>query len=249
MSTYFLRARYPHLLIYTMSTAAPHPSEPPTILALRDVNDATTLTSILSTLFEPSPPLNSLLVRSVLLRLTAADPPISSYNKLVDICAEVAEGWTWEQKAEFLSGHPMIGEVKGLSALSGKEQGGATREVVLSRSAIFGGRFEVTKVYDSRLAHLNQLYCKIYPGLGYITFVNSRPRAAIIPELEGIIGLPISPEPLPDEFAVNQPSMDSGEVSSRVKDPQSQEWKDECTRGLGDVWRIARARLKGMNLD
>ena len=104
-------------------------------LVLDDLQSADSLTSLLSLLLEPSPPLRSLLVPSVLLRLTARQSPPSSYNEVIDICAKVAEGWTWAQKAEFLSGHPMRGEVKGLSALSGKEQGGPTPtpKVVLDR--------------------------------------------------------------------------------------------------------------------
>lgn len=95
-------------------------------------------TFLLSLLFEPSPALHNLLVPSILLRLTGDDPsaPPKNYNHVIGLCEEVAGGWTWEQKADFLSGHPMIGEVKGLSKLSGKEQGGgavATPKVVLNR--------------------------------------------------------------------------------------------------------------------
>jgi hypothetical protein len=104
-------------------------------MSLRNIRDAQSLTQLLSLLFEPSPPLHHLLVPSVLLRLTTTDTPPSSYSALIDLCAEVTEGWTYPQKAEFLSGHPMIGEQKGVSALSGKEQGGGpvTPKVVLDR--------------------------------------------------------------------------------------------------------------------
>jgi hypothetical protein len=108
--------------------------EPPS-LALEDSRNADSLTHLLSTLFEPSPPLHSLLVPSVLLRLTATTTPPSSYSALIDLCAEVASGWTYPQKAEFLSGHPMIGEQKAMSKLSGNEQGAGpvTPKVVLDR--------------------------------------------------------------------------------------------------------------------
>jgi hypothetical protein len=108
--------------------------EPPS-LALEDSRNADSLTHLLSTLFEPSPPLHSLLVPSVLLRLTATTTPPSSYSALIDLCAEVASGWTYPQKAEFLSGHPMIGEQKAVSKLSGNEQGAGpvTPKVVLDR--------------------------------------------------------------------------------------------------------------------
>ncbi|KAK4687190.1 hypothetical protein P7C73_g2933, partial [Tremellales sp. Uapishka_1] len=204
------------------------------ILALHSLSDEQNLTALLSLLFEPSPPLHSLLVPSVLLRLVAAEAPPTSYNHLIDICAQVAEGWTLPQKGEFLSGHPMIGEVQGLSKLSGKEQGGAV---------------VTPKVVLDRLAHLNALYCKIYPGLRYITFVNGRPRTAIIPELEGILHLPVSPNPLPDDFPTTQPGLHSTEVEHLIKSPDSAEWRTECERGLADVWLIGRARLQGLGLE
>lgn len=103
-------------------------------LRLEDARDANVLTNLLSLLFEPTEPLRSLLVPSVLLRLTARSEPPSSYNELIDICKDVSGTWTWGQKAEFLSGHPMIGEQK-VSGLSGKEQGAGpvTPKVVLDR--------------------------------------------------------------------------------------------------------------------
>ena len=112
-----------------------HSTSDQPILALEDLSSATSLTSLLALLFEPSPPLQTLLVPSVLLRLTSRTEPPESYNKLVDICVEIAEDLTWEQKAEFLSGHPMIGEVTGMSAMSNKEQNAvtATPKVVLDR--------------------------------------------------------------------------------------------------------------------
>ena len=103
----------------------------PSILQVQDCHDADTLTSLLSLLLEPTPELHSLLVPSVLLRLTAEDAPPKSFSDLIDICDDVVVGWAWEQKGGFINGHPMIGEVKG--GLSGKEQGGATRPIVLAR--------------------------------------------------------------------------------------------------------------------
>ncbi|WWD08449.1 hypothetical protein V865_006561 [Kwoniella europaea PYCC6329] len=203
------------------------------ILSLSSLASAPALESLLVLLFEPSTALRNLLVPSVLLRLTARSEPPASYNELIDICQEVSSDWTWDEKAEFISGHPMIGEVKGLSKLSGKEQGNST---------------VTPKVVLDRLAHLNELYCTIYPDLRYITFVNGRSRAAIIPEFESILNLPLSPQPLPDDFPTAQPPLDSEEVKSRVKLPESEEWKKECERGLGDVWLIGRARLRGLGL-
>ena len=100
----------------------------------------------------------------------------------------------------------------------------------------------------SRLAHLNELYCTIFPDMRFITFVNGRSRAAIIPDFEAILGLPISPDPLSDDAKVDIPPLNSEEMQSRVHAPESKEWKVECKRGLKDVFLIARARLKGLGL-
>lgn len=117
----------------TMPTEPPLPPAP-TLLSLSSLTSQKYLQTLLETLFEPTPPLETLLVPSVLLRLTAQveAPSTASYAALVDLCDEVASGWTWAQKAEFLSGHPMIGDVKA-SGLSGKEQGGGTPAAVLAR--------------------------------------------------------------------------------------------------------------------
>jgi hypothetical protein len=103
-------------------------------LKLESVHDANVLNTLLSLLFEPTPTLHNLLVPSVLLRLTARSSPPASYHELIDICAAVANDWTWDQKAEFIAGHPMIGAPK-VSGLSGKEQGGGpvTPRVVIVR--------------------------------------------------------------------------------------------------------------------
>jgi hypothetical protein len=144
-------------VIYYTESHLPHTAQMATLPPLSDLASPTHLAKALSTLFEPSPSLHSLLVPSVALRLTAdfplspssstepassilteispASPPIASYAALVDLCERVAQGWTWDQKADFVGGHPMIGEVKVLSTLSGAEQGGAvpTPRPVLDR--------------------------------------------------------------------------------------------------------------------
>lgn len=103
-------------------------------LKFSDIHDAKVLTTLLSLLFEPTPALQNLLVPSVLLRLTARSTPPATYNELIDICSAVASDWTWEQKAEFIAGHPIIGAPK-VGGLSGKEQGAgpSTPRVVLDR--------------------------------------------------------------------------------------------------------------------
>ena len=101
---------------------------------------------------------------------------------------------------------------------------------------------------DARLAHLNELYSIIYPGLRYVTFVNGRSRTAIVPEFEGVLGLPISPEPIPEDFPISEPDVNSEGVKRMVKARDSADWQRECERGLDDVWRIGRARLAGLEL-
>ncbi|WVO17435.1 hypothetical protein L204_105127 [Cryptococcus depauperatus] len=194
---------------------------------LSSINDTNSLTLLLSLLFEPSPPLHSLLVPSVVSRLSNSSLP-QTYSDVVDLCAKVAEAWTWEQKGQFINGHPMIGEVKGLSKLSGKEQGngGPTPEKTLDR-----------------LAHLNQVYCKVYPGLRYITFVNGRTKAQIIPEFESTLGLSASPN---DPY---WPAIESEVVLEKIQRPEEEGWRRECERGLRDVWLIGKARLKALGLE
>lgn len=249
--------------------------------------------SLLATLFEPTPTLHSLLVPQVLAQLsqTQSQAQVPSASELIDISETLCDRWSWEDKARFLAGHPMIGEPK-VSGLSGKEQaaGPTTPKVVLDRyvpinhsllpahnaptsllqyadslrpqiAAVCGfspssncccmdsRKWKWNADWGYRLAHLNQLYCQVFPGLRYITFVNARPRADIIPEFETILGLPISPQPLPEGFATDQPPLDSPEAEAMVRPMDSDEWRAECQRGLGDIWRIGRARLKTLGLE
>ncbi|KAL1409579.1 hypothetical protein Q8F55_003570 [Vanrija albida] len=197
---------------------------------LADLTSEPALQSALETLFEPTPALTRLLVPAVRARLSA---PPASYAALVDLCAEAAQSWGWADKAAFVAGHPVIGEVKGLSAHSAKEQGGVrpTAPVVLAR-----------------LAHLNALYAAAFPGLRYITFVNGRTRAQIVPELEAAIGLPPSPVPLPDDFDTAVPLIESDTLRALIRDPAGEEWRAECDRAVADVWLIGHARLRNMGL-
>lgn len=108
-------------------------TEPKTCLDLCDLRDADRVSSLLCELFEPSSALTDVLVPAVLLRLSSSPAPPESYNALIDICAEVVDEWTLDQKADFVSGHPMIGEVQ-LQGHSAKEQGASpTPKVVLER--------------------------------------------------------------------------------------------------------------------
>jgi hypothetical protein len=48
---------------------------------------------------------------------------------------------------------------------------------------------------------------------------------------------------------VNEPKLDSEEITLRIRDPKGEEWKRECERGLEDVWRIGKARLGTLGLE
>src|SRR4051812_5042182 len=111
---------YPRPNLFTMSL----PRTP-------DVTDSAALDHALSILLEPSPALHDLLVP----RLANSESSASTYADLIDRCADEVAKWSAQDKAVFLGGHPLIGEVKNLSALSANEQGGGGRtpKVVLDR--------------------------------------------------------------------------------------------------------------------
>ncbi len=66
--------------------------------------------------------------------------------------------------------------------------------------------------------------------------------------MEDILRLPTSLDPRPDDVATNEPAINSEQVQAMMINPESEEWKKECSRGLTDVWRIGRARLMGLGL-
>lgn len=106
-----------------------------TVPALSFLSDSAAVDHTLSLLLEPSPILHSKLTPAITARITTSRPP-ATYSELVDLCADEIRQWTLEDKAAFLGGHPLIGEVKNLSAMSAKEQGGKsvkTPEIVLRR--------------------------------------------------------------------------------------------------------------------
>ena len=61
------------------------------------------------------------LVPALAARLQAGPPP-PSYPALIDAALAVLAAWPAADKAAFVAGHPRIGEVRGLSALSAREQ-------------------------------------------------------------------------------------------------------------------------------
>ena len=101
-----------------------------------------------------------------------ADPesriPRRTFDALIDIGIREIDDWPHSRQASFIGGHPRIGEVKGLSALSASEQAAhATPPEILAR-----------------LLELNEEYERRYPGLRYITFVDGRSRKMIMEEME-----------------------------------------------------------------
>jgi 2-oxo-4-hydroxy-4-carboxy--5-ureidoimidazoline (OHCU) decarboxylase len=153
-------------------TSEPQAILPPVsdIYTSRDTSRNGPLGQAFATLFEPSDALFEFLVPSVISTITNPERPIPhrTYNVLIDIAISILEGWPHEQQTSFLGGHPRIGEIKGLSALSASEQAAhATPPEVLARLSV-----------------LNEEYERRYPGLRYITFVNGRSRKDIMVEME-----------------------------------------------------------------
>ncbi|KAF8845209.1 hypothetical protein BDN67DRAFT_962158 [Paxillus ammoniavirescens] len=178
------------------------------------------LIGILTLLFEHSDVLGQNLLPALL--ATRPNPTISDASdveKILGASLEIIKSWDLELQAQFIAGHPRIGETKKLSALSSKEQSGSTSHPTPP---------EVL----ARLTHLNACYEHVYPGLRYITFVNGRSRAAIAEELEDKLKTSHSLSP-------DQPPVDS----FMPVEKHSQEWRQELDRAVGDVGQIAQSRL------
>ena len=179
------------------------------------------LARALALLFEPSSVLYSDLVPGVASRIQNTHP-ILSYFALIDTSLSVISAWNDHLKAQFIAGHPRIGETKGLSKLSEQEQAAkATPSDVLTR-----------------LAHLNALYEEKYPGLVYITFVNGRSRVEIKDEMESKLGL---------EHSVNADEPSAASIVS--VEAGGEEWKGELERAVSDVGKIAKSRLQSLGVE
>ncbi|GAA6001685.1 hypothetical protein JCM10207_002266 [Rhodosporidiobolus poonsookiae] len=189
-------------------------------------------TPALSQLLEPSPPLSSLLapqLHSTIASLPPADKP-KDYHAFLDLAQQTVDRWAVEDQAEFLAAHPRIGETNNLSKASEGEQApqagqGATPGVVLKR-----------------LQNLNSLYEQAFPGLRYITFVNGRTRAEIVPEIEGLLSLSLAP-PSP---SLAEPKLGDLRTKLRVAPTGSGPWRAELKRGLDAMWAIAHSRVDKM---
>ncbi|QRW17144.1 glucose-6-phosphate isomerase [Rhizoctonia solani] len=135
------------------------------ILNSNDTSRTSPLAQALATLFEPS----EILYTKVVPNLSLG--PSTTYTSLIDSATILILSLPLADQAHFVAGHPRIGEVSNLSALSAAEQAKhATPPEVLER-----------------LKELNEAYEKRYPGLVYITFVNGRTRADIVPEWKRLL--------------------------------------------------------------
>ncbi|KZT65613.1 hypothetical protein DAEQUDRAFT_515675 [Daedalea quercina L-15889] len=177
------------------------------------------LAQTLTTLFETSPILYSDLVPGLASYIASSPSPPTSYAELITATLQVVSTWDVSLKVRFIAGHPRIGEVKGLSQLSAREQAARATppEVIV------------------RLAHLNACYEHRYPGLRYITFVNGRTRMAIKDEMEGVLGL--EPSLRPDDPPVE---------AVGIVEVGSEEWTKELERAVEDLGKIAQSRLKAL---
>lgn len=103
----------------------------PSLQSLRQ--DQSELHRFLVLLLEPSEILSRKLVPDVHSRLQMTE--LSSYSQILDACEVEVTTWSLEDRQDLIGGHPLIGEVQGLSVLSSKEQGNLkpTPEPVLRR--------------------------------------------------------------------------------------------------------------------
>jgi len=188
------------------------------------------LSNALSMLFEPSPILVEELVPQLAAQfnLTPASEHPQSYKELVDNAIAAVEGWGLDKQADFVKGHPRIGEVKAqISAMSAAEQG---------HSQAIPTDLNVIK----RLEFLNETYERRYPGLVYITFVNGRSRAVIAEEME---------QKLKAEGVLTEAEKEDGLVEVEAVEKHNNAWNAEVTRAVKDVGKIAKSRLEKLGVE
>ena len=202
-------------------------SLPPIQAILQDCSSHTdsSLAIALTTLFEYSPILISRLEPELATSFRSGSK-ISSYSGLIDLALACIEAWDVESQALFIVGHPRIGESDKLSSLSAREQGLGAQRVNPTSPEVLG-----------RLAHLNQCYETMYPGLRYITFVNGKSRAEILEEMESTMHFEHSLSP------------SSPVLENLVPvDVTSESWRSELNRAICDVGRIAQSRLNALGI-
>lgn len=177
----------------------------------------------LTILFEHSPILISRLAPELVATFSEG-LTLSTYAEFIDVALHHIGAWNTVSQSEFISGHPRIGESKHLSNLSAKEQGAQ-------------GLIPTPPEVLERLAYLNACYEVVYPGLRYITFVNGRTRAAILEELEGVLGLQHSLSTVEPAITDLKPVAIDGDA-----------WRAELTRAIDDIGRIAKSRLNALGV-
>lgn len=163
--------------------------------------------------------------------LPESDRP-ESYEGLLDVaryCVDEEPGWSDEDKAILLGGHPRIGARGKMSASSQKEQQADTADADA----------------DQALARLNFIYEQRYPQLRYVTYVAARPRKAIAKELEAKLGDDLAGLQPPGEIDLDNPSSEATEwVQEHVKplSRNDEAWQAELTRGMDALFEIAMDR-------
>ena len=203
--------------------------------SVRGTSNVQPLVNTLSLLFEPSAVLVNHLAPQLAISYRGSSDSKEvpkNYANVVDQALDLVHNWEWSRKAEFVGGHPRIGEVKGLSAMSAAEQG-------QSPGISAGGPKPTPTEVLKRLEHLNAVFERRYPRLVYITFVNGRTRAQIKDEMEERLfaeGVLDTKDGIVDLDKV-QPHDTDGDV-----------WRDEVTRAVNDVGNIARNRLEKLSI-
>ncbi|KAK0202797.1 Oxo-4-hydroxy-4-carboxy-5-ureidoimidazoline decarboxylase [Desarmillaria ectypa] len=195
------------------------------IPSLEQIQAGHSLPDALTILFEHSPILISNLCPQ-LVGILPTLPPLGSYSQLINVSLSQLGTWNHEMKAQFIAGHPRIGESKNLSKLSAREQGTTSTTAATPPEVL------------ARLALLNACYEKKYPGLIYITFVNGRTRAAIAEEMEDKLGIEHSLSP-------NNPAL----VDIEPVAVGSPSWISELDKAVIDVGLIAKSRLGALGVE
>ncbi|KAF2666977.1 OHCU decarboxylase [Microthyrium microscopicum] len=131
--------------------------------------------AIISLLFEPSPPLNTLATPSL------ANTTYGSYEALVDAVHGILKS-TFDKEDfstldSILSAHPRLGEKKVESALSKAEQ------AAMIKASSGQGSGDAEKEAEI-LQALNKEYEETFPSLVYTVFVNGRPRSVIFEDMK-----------------------------------------------------------------
>lgn len=178
--------------------------------------------------------------QEALVSLPDADRP-TSYEGLLDVakfCIEDEPGWSNDDKAVLIGGHPRIGARPGTTmSQSSQSEQKAT---------------EVDRDADTALAQLNLIYERRYPSLRYVTYVNGRPRAAIADELGGFLGKPTLDQ-APSEIDPEVPSKEEVEWADKLATPVAEKggeaWEKELSRGIDALLEIAMDRSSKIKED